>query len=132
MWQIYIAFWFITGGFTGSLFYAVQFDARLTTSPELDFSGINCIKIGALLGLLFGLMFTLLISSMRKSQIFWTRADEVEALIKLAETKEGLQSIYENEFQDLRKKCQGGPQILELNRLYTIMKTKYKYVPQNK
>jgi hypothetical protein len=54
----------------------------------------------------------------------------VEALIDGAATRKELVSIFENEFQDLRKKCQGGPQIPELNRLYTIMKTKIKYVPQ--
>jgi hypothetical protein len=66
-------------------------------------------------------------SMMRKSTIFWDYAKLVEGLIENTETKESLQSLFDNEFQDLRKKCQGGPQIPELNRLYTIIKTKYKY-----
>lgn len=84
--------------------------------------------MGALLGLLFGLMVMLMVSMMRKSTIFWEYAKVVEALIDDTTTKDDLDSIFKNEFQDLRKKCQGGPQIPELNRLYTIMKTKYKYV----
>jgi hypothetical protein len=91
-------------------------------------SGINCTAMGAITGILFGLMFSLMVSMMRKSQIFWDYAKVVEKLIENAETKEALQSLFDNEFQDLRKKCQGGPQIPELNRLYTIIKTKYKYI----
>jgi hypothetical protein len=91
-------------------------------------SGINCIAMGAITGILFGLMFMLMFSMSRKSQIFWDYAKVVEKLIENAETKEALQSLFDNEFQDLRKKCQGGPQIPELNRLYSIIKTKYKYI----
>jgi hypothetical protein len=125
LWQVYIFGWFFTGAFVGSLFYSFQLIHA--TRPELLITGINCIKIGALSGLLFGLMFTLMFSMMRKSQAFWTYSKEVETLIENEEMKEGLQSIFENQFQSLRKICQGGPQIPELNRLYTIMKTKYKY-----
>jgi hypothetical protein len=125
LWQIYILGWFFTGAFTASIFYGFQFIGA--TKPELDFSGINCIKMGVMSGILFGLMFMLMFSMMRKSQIFWDYSKEVETLIENEETKEGLQSVFENQFQELRKKCQGGPQIPELNRLYTIMKTKYKY-----
>ena len=125
LWQIYIFGWFFTGAFVAALFYGLQ----LIDPPnsKMLISGINCIKMGALTGTLFGLMFMLIFSMMRKSIIFWDYAKVVESLIDKAETKELLQSIFNNEFQDLRKKYQGGPQISELNRLYTILKTKYKY-----
>ena len=126
LWQVYIAGWFLTGSFMAAMFYGFQYIG--VTSPELDFSGIKCIKIGAMSGLLFGLMFTLIFSMMRKSQIFWDYAKVVEVLIENANTKDELESIFKMEFQNLRRKCQGGPQIPELNRLYTIMKTKYKYI----
>ena len=42
--------------------------------------------------------------------------------------KELLEHIHKGEFEILRSLCMGGPQATELNRLFTIMKTKYKYV----
>jgi hypothetical protein len=126
LWQIYIAGWFFTGYIVASIFYGFQFIDP--PNPNKFFSGINCIKMGAMSGVLFGLMFSLMVSMMRKSQIFWDYAKVVEGLIESAKTKTEIQSIFENEFQDLRKKCQGGPQIPELNRLYTIMKTKIQYI----
>ena len=128
LWQIFIFGWIFLGGSVAILFYGFQF-IDIDPNNQLVFSGIRCIKIGAAAGLLFGLMFLLMISMMRKSIIFWEYSKEVEALIDGAATRKELVSIFENEFQDLRKKCQGGPQIRELNRLYTVMKTKIKYVP---
>jgi hypothetical protein len=126
LWQVYIFGWLFTGLWVAAIFYGFQ----LIDPPnsKMLITGINCIKMGALLGLLFGLMVMLMVSMMRKSTIFWEYAKVVEALIDDTTTKDDLDSIFKNEFQDLRKKCQGGPQIPELNRLYTIMKTKYKYV----
>lgn len=126
LWQVYIALWFLTGSFIGVMFYGFQYIGA--TSPELDISGIKCITLGVMSGLLFGLMFTLMLSMMRKSQIFWDYAKVVEVLIENANTKDELESIFKMEFKNLRRKCQGGLQIPELNRLYTIMKTKYKYI----
>ena len=126
LWQIYIFGWFFAGTFTASIFYGFQ----LIDPPSLEnqISAINCIKLGAISGLLFGWIFTLSVSMMRKSIIFWDYAKEVETLIEQAETKDALQNIFNNGFQNLRQKCQGGPQTPELNRLYTIIKTKHKYI----
>lgn len=126
LWQIYIFGWFFTGLFVASIFYGFQWIDPPTS--KMAFSGTNCIKMGALMGLLFGLMVMLTISIIRKSTIFWDYAKEVKKLIDGVNSKDELLSIFDNQFPELRKKCQGGPQILELNRLYTIMKTKYKYV----
>lgn len=125
LWQIYIFGWLFTGVFVAFLFYGFQF---IDPDPNHDLSGVNCIKIGALSGVLFGLMFMLMFSMMRKSQIFWDYAKVVEDLIENANTKDELQSIFDNQFQELRKKSQGGPHYIERNRLYTIMKTKYTYI----
>jgi hypothetical protein len=126
LWQVYIAGWFMTGALTTAIFYFFQqIDG---TRSELLLTGEVCIKIGATTGLLLGLVVVLSTSMMRKSIIFWDYSKVVEKLIEDAKTQEELQSIFENQFQDLRKKCQGGLQIPELSRLYTIMKTKYQYV----
>ena len=126
LWQVYIAGWFLTGAFTAATFYFLQqIDG---TRRDLVFNGVVCIKIGATAGILFGLMIMLMVSMMRKSIIFWDYSKEVEKLIEDAKTQEELQSVFNNQFQELRKKCQGGPQIPELTRLYTIMKTKYQYI----
>jgi hypothetical protein len=126
LWQIYIFGWFFTGAFVAALFYGLQ----LIDPPnsKMLITGINCIKMGALTGILFGLMIMLMVSMMRKSQIFWDYAKEIEGLIEKAETKDELGSIWKGEFQDLRKLAQGGPHLSELTRQYTIMQTKYKYV----
>jgi hypothetical protein len=126
LWQVYIFGWIFTGTFISLLFYFFQFIDGTSTAMLL--TGENCIKMGIATGAIFGLMVMLMVSMMRKSQVFWDFSKEVEAKIENAKTKDELDFIFENEFQDLRKKCQGGPQIPELNRLYTIMKTKYKFL----
>ena len=65
---------------------------------------------------------------MRKSSEFWTYSEIVEAAIEKANTKKELESIFENEFQTLRKMSQGRPHTQELTKLYHIMQTKHKYV----
>lgn len=85
-------------------------------------------KLGAFIGIPFGAMIVLMVSMMRKAQIFWEYAEVVERLIDEADTKEKVGFVFNNEFQSLREKCQGGPQITELQRLYTIMQTKIKYI----
>jgi hypothetical protein len=126
LWQVCIVGWFLSGSLIAAMFYGLQFID--SPNSEKVFSGINCINIGAMSGVLFGLVFMFTVSMMRKSQIFWDYAKAVEVLIEDANTKDELESIFKMEFQNLRKKCQGGPQIPELNRLHTIMKTKYKYI----
>ena len=127
LWQVYILGWFFTGAFIAFLFYVIV-PLIGANAAKTIFSAEVCLKIGATLGLPFGLIFMLMFSMMRKSTIFWGYAKEVEKLIDEANTKDALQLILENQFQDLRKKCQGGPQIPELSRLHAMMKTKYKYV----
>jgi hypothetical protein len=71
---------------------------------------------------------TMLMASMsRKSNKFWNYVEEVEELIDAAETKESLQSIFDNEFKTLCDLQQGHPHGSKLKELYAILKTKYKY-----
>lgn len=124
LWVIFIAGWFMTGAFTGSLFYFL--DNVNASAFALNFE--KCVKLGAMVGVPFGAMIVLMVSMIRKSHVFWEYAEVVEKLIEEADTKEKVTFVFNNEFQSLRQKCQGGPQITELQRLYTIMQTKIKYV----
>lgn len=121
LFKVFIAGWLFTGGFIFLLFY-------LFSTVESKIDGIKSLVLGSLCGIPFGLMFMLMISMMRKSQKFWDYAKEVEELIEKTESKSGLESIFDNEFQTLRNLSQGGPHTFELNKQYQTMKTKHKYV----
>jgi hypothetical protein len=64
----------------------------------------------------------------RKSIVFWEKSKKISCKIDSAKTKEELDNIFINEFQELRKISMGKPHNEELLRLYTIMKTKHEYV----
>jgi hypothetical protein len=124
LWKVYVVGWFLTGLFMASMFYL------LPSSPALDMSLGKCLKVGAMAGLMFGGMLTAMTSMMRKSSVFWEFAHEVEDKVEKANTKVELESIFENEFQELKKMSMGIPHSQELNKLYHIMKTKHKYLPE--
>jgi hypothetical protein len=123
LWQIYIFGVVFTGGFTFCLFTFIPSSDSINPLTTI----VN-IKIGLTLGLIFGLMITLMTSMMRKSTKFWDLAETLEGKIDLSETKESLDNLFNNDFQTLRELGQGRPHYDETRRLYTIMKTKYKYV----
>ena len=124
LWKVFIVGWFFTGLFMASMFYL------LPSSPDLEFSLVKCLEVGAMSGLLFGGMVTTMTSMMRKSSKFWDFAHEVEAKVEAANTRVEVESVFENEFQELRKMGMGRPHSQELTKLYHIMKTKYKYLPE--
>ena len=68
-----------------------------------------------------------MISMQRKAIIFWEYAEFLEKEIDKATTKEQLEHIWYNEFNQLVKKCQGESQIGEVKRIRSIIKTRYKY-----
>jgi hypothetical protein len=121
LWQVFIFGWLFTGTFTFLLF---QF---FPDGTELLRNWFVNLKIGFFMGIPFGLMTMLMASMSRKSNKFWNYAEEVEALIDVAETKEELGSIYKGEFQSLIELAQGAPHQYELKRQYAIIQTKYKY-----
>ena len=121
LWQVFIFGWLFTGTFTFLLF---QFFPDGTVLPRNWFVNL---KIGFFMGIPFGLMTMLMASMSRKSNKFWNYTEEVEELIDAAETKESLQSIFDNEFKTLCDLQQGHPHGSKLKELYAILKTKYKY-----
>jgi hypothetical protein len=120
LWQVFIFGWLFTGAFTFLFFF-------LFSTIEAQLNLAKSAGIGSMMGLPFGLMVMLMTSMTRKSTKFWDFAKEVETLIEAAETKESLQSIFDNEFQDLQKLQMGHPHGSKLKELYAILKTKYKY-----
>jgi len=121
LWQVFIFGWVFTGTLT---FLVFQFFPDGTV--ELRDSFVN-VKIGVSMGFMFGLVFMLMFSMSRKSDKFWDYAKEVEELIENADTKKSLQSIFNNEFQDLVKLQMGHPHGFKLKELHAVLKTKYKY-----
>ena len=117
LWQVYIVGYFLSGTVDAIMFYSLS-----------SIDSIVCLKISAISSLLYGLLFAWMVSAQRKSNIFWDYSREVEGLINAANTQEELQSVFDNQFQELRKKCVGGHQMPEITRLYTIIKTKYQYI----
>ena len=86
------------------------------------------LKLGSILSIVFSLMGVLMISMQRKAVVFWEYAEFLEKEIDKATTKEQLEHIWYNEFNQLIEKCQGGPQIGEVKRIRSIIKTRYKYL----
>ena len=112
--------------FISSLVYGLDY-----LSGENTFTNnFNYLKFGALMGMVFSWMFVLMISMSKKSIIFWDHAKYFEELVDKTNTKEELEKIWYNEYNELVTKCQGGPQIGEVKRLRTMIKTKYKYIKE--
>lgn len=105
-----------------------MFYSLILTDPTPKLTTSDILAISLIFGVLSGLLFVTSILSSRKSTKFWDYAELVEKQIDAADSKEALEYIHKGEFEILRTLCMGGPQISELNRLFTIMKTKYKYV----
>lgn len=123
LWKVYIFSYFLCSIMMFVMFHGM---GQLLDPERLNL--IVNLKIGAMSGIMFGLMLTLMISMMRKSQQFWDFSKEVDAKIKAANTRDAIIEVYENDFKQLKKMSIGGPHYMELNRLYTIMKTKLDYV----
>lgn len=105
-----------------------MFYTLIVTDPSSKLTTSNISIISLIFGILGGLLFLTAIFGTRKSRKFWDYAETVEKQIDAADSKELLEHIHRGEFEILRTLCMGGPQVTELNRLFTIMKTKYKYV----
>lgn len=86
------------------------------------------IKITVSVGILFGLLVWLMVSTLRKSRIFWNTAKELDKKIDHANTKKELKDLFDNDFQELCKLSMGNPHYIELNRLHAIIETKHKFV----
>lgn len=85
------------------------------------------ITFGLFSGSMFSLAFTSMVSMSRKSIIFWNYAKHLEDMINKANTKDELEKIWYNDYNDLIKKCLGGAQIGEVKRIRAILETRIKY-----
>ena len=122
-----ITIFFTMGAITALISYVI-FYSLIVTDATTKITNFDNLVISLIFGVLGGLLFLTSILATRKSTKFWDYAETVEKLIDAADSKELLEHIHKGEFEILRSLCMGGPQISELNRLFTIMKTKYKYV----
>ena len=125
LWKIYLAGWFVTGFMTFIVWGGLS---KIGTDDSLIYTFPRLFCFGAIFGIPFGLLFTLMISMGRKSTKFWEHAEYVEKLVDEANSKIRLDDIFKCEFEGLKDLSQGGPHSQELNRIYTIMKTKYKFL----
>ena len=81
-----------------------------------------------IISLLFVGVEILVDSMCKSSDAFWRYAREIENLIENAETKDELQTIYNNEFQKLVKMQMGKTHSTMLVKLDSTLTTKYKYI----
>jgi hypothetical protein len=64
----------------------------------------------------------------RKSIIFWKQANNFENMLEKIEDKTTISKLYETEFKKLIKLSFARQHSEELNRLYSIMQIKSKYL----
>jgi hypothetical protein len=122
LYSIFLFVFLIFAVFVSLLSYFLFHQVTKIYNPLISVEG------GVGLGLIFATCITLMFNEMRKSAKFWSYAKEVESLVDKAETKRRLESIRKWEYENLIELSQGGPHIVELERLLTIMETKYKFV----
>jgi uncharacterized membrane protein len=122
IWQIFTSIFLIISII---LFLGLSF---LNLFFTLGFLTFSIIKISISFGLFFGTASVISSTIKRKSCEFWSAAETLECKIEVAKDKKSIDSLFKNDFQDLRKMCQGSPHNEEIVKLYSIMKTKYKYV----
>ena len=122
LFKVFLYGYLFCGGFVFIVF-------SLFSDAELNLNFIRSFFIASIAGLPFGVMLMLMVSSTRKSQNFWDYAKEVDILVDEADKKEVIDSIHETSFQKLIGMSMGNEHQTELNRIYTIMQTKVKYLP---
>lgn len=122
IWQVFTAFFIIMLVFLFPTFFLF---GELT---ETEINWWLNIKLSVSIGLLFGGVASIMTTIARKSSVFWDYAEKLECKVEDAECRETLDKLYNTDFQELRKMSFGNPHYDELRKIYTIIKTKYKYV----
>jgi hypothetical protein len=69
-----------------------------------------------------------MVSTLRKSRVFWNTSKELYEKIDQAKTKEELKNLFDNHFKKLCDLSMGNPHYIELNRIHAIIETKHKFV----
>jgi hypothetical protein len=123
LFKVWLTLYPILGLFVSFLSYGLDSIIGENTFGET----IKYFYFGALFSIPFTTLFTLSISMGRKTEIFWNYAKHLEELINNVKTKEELEHILYNEYNELIDKCQGGPQIGEVKRIRAIIETRLKY-----
>lgn len=124
LFKVWILIYPILIFFISSLFYGLDYIFGERTFTD----NFNYLKFGVLMGMVFSWMVVIMISMSRKSTIFWNYAEYFEELVDKTGTKEDLEKIWYNEYNELVSKCQGGAQIGEVRRLKTMIQTKYNCI----
>ena len=123
LWLVFIAMSF---AFTIiCLLTVVSINLILSSEQLLDFV---LFKLSVFSSTLVGMFATLFTSIVRESQVFWEEAAILECKIDDADDKDSLLQIYTDDFEHLKHLSCGSLHNEELKRLYTIIKTKYKFV----
>lgn len=122
LFKVWIFLYFFCVIFVCSMFYGLDL---LVVEGTKRYS--YYLKLGSILSVIFSMMGVLMISMQRKAIVFWEYAEFLEKEIDKATTKEQLEHIWYNEFNQLIEKCQGGPQVGEVKRIRSIIKTRHKY-----
>jgi len=86
------------------------------------------LRLSFFISMLLGMIISMFTSISRTSHLFWDEAETLERKIDSAEDKDVLLQIYDEDFEKLKKLSCGVIHNDELKRLYTIIKTKYKYL----
>jgi hypothetical protein len=126
LFKVWIVIYPILIFFISTLFYGLDYISGERTFTD----NLNYLKYGVLMGMIFSWLVILAISINRKSIIFWNYAEYFEELVNKTGTKEDLEKIWYNEYNELVNKCQGGAQIGEVRRLKTMILTKYTYIKE--
>ena len=85
-------------------------------------------RLSFFISILLGMIVSMFTSISRNSHLFWDEAERLACKIDNAEDKDILLQIYDEDFENLKKLSCGAIHNEELRRLYTIIKTKYKYL----
>lgn len=110
------------------LLFAILFPFLLTLEDIKKIDFLVQIKISVILSAILSTMITLVLQMSKMSDKFWENAKELSKMVDDAESKVELDDIYKNKFQQTNKLSSGRPHYTEMERIYAIMKTKYKYV----
>ena len=126
LFKVWLVIYLILIFFISSLFYGLDYISGERTFTD----NLNYLKLGVLMGMVFSWLIVNMTSMSRKSTIFWNYAEYLEELVDKTDSKEGLEKIWYNEFNELVNKCQGGAQIGEVRRLKTMIQTKYNCIKE--
>lgn len=104
------------------------------TFPEINVKGHKAniiLELSSFLSVIFGFIVSAMYGILKQSKKFWDAAHAFEAKIEAINNKNELQKYYKAEVPKLQIMASGNPHYNELNRLYSIVSTKYKYMCDN-